>query len=180
MSTVQCSRRDVGRHTLSIVCPAIFKFVAIGLKFTDNNVINLKYYLKVEHILKEIEGTWHVYTLDHTMSKHYRLFAIRFEPLTYVCICTQEGVHIDYAYWASIERAQVPPPRLGHTPAPVALNNPARELEWSCLSGRTPEEVTLIKFYDSGTDRAKLTPLTFMDAESPAGGVVIGARRPQR
>ena len=48
-------------------------------------------------------------------------------------------------------------------------HNPAHELQWYYLGGQTPEEVTLIKCYDSETDKARLTPHTaFTDAGSPA------------
>ena len=47
-------------------------------------------------------------------------------------------------------------------------HNPANGLEWYYLGGQTPEEVALIKCYDSETDRARLTPHTaFTDAGSP-------------
>ena len=40
--------------------------------------------------------------------------------------------------------------------------------EWWHLSNQTPEEVTLIKCYDSETDKARLTPHSaFLDATSP-------------
>lgn len=39
---------------------------------------------------------------------------------------------------------------------------------WYYLSNQTPDEVTLIKCYDSETDRARLTPHSaFLDASSP-------------
>ena len=39
---------------------------------------------------------------------------------------------------------------------------------WYYLSEQTPDEVTLIKCYDSETDRARLTPHSaFLDASSP-------------
>ena len=42
------------------------------------------------------------------------------------------------------------------------------KLEWYYLGGQTPDEVTLIKCYDSETDRARLTPHTaFTDVGSP-------------
>ncbi|KAI0755230.1 hypothetical protein C8Q80DRAFT_1143791 [Daedaleopsis nitida] len=42
------------------------------------------------------------------------------------------------------------------------------EHKWYYLSGQTPEEVTLIKCYDSEADRARLTPHSaFADASSP-------------
>lgn len=41
--------------------------------------------------------------------------------------------------------------------------------KWYYLSNQTPEEVTLIKCYDSDVDRARLTPHSaFPDAGSPA------------
>ena len=46
--------------------------------------------------------------------------------------------------------------------------NPAHK--WWYLSQQTPEEVTLIKCYDSETDRARLTPHSaFWDRTSPEG-----------
>ena len=43
------------------------------------------------------------------------------------------------------------------------------QLRWNYLSNQTPEEVTLIKCYDSETDRARLTPHSaFLDKSSPA------------
>ena len=43
------------------------------------------------------------------------------------------------------------------------------EHKWYYLSGQTPDEVTLIKCYDSEVDRARLTPHSaFLDASSPA------------
>ncbi|TBU34143.1 hypothetical protein BD311DRAFT_802527 [Dichomitus squalens] len=62
---------------------------------------------------------------------------------------------------------------------PVALHYPHRTgytysvrytpgLEWYYLGGQTPDEVTLIKCFDSETDRARLTPHTaFPDVGSP-------------
>ncbi|KAI1791827.1 hypothetical protein LXA43DRAFT_1136456 [Ganoderma leucocontextum] len=47
-------------------------------------------------------------------------------------------------------------------------HNAARELRWHYLGGQSPEEVTLIKCYDSETDRARLTPHSaFTDEGSP-------------
>ena len=44
--------------------------------------------------------------------------------------------------------------------------NPAHK--WYYLSNQTPEEVTLIKCYDSEEDRARLTPHSaFLDSSSP-------------
>ena len=130
----------------------------------------------------------------------------------------QETVHIDQAYWASVDRVKYHLPDdaarllqsrvriinvwrpianpVAHKPLAVAdwrtldagdlvpvelvyphrtgvtygVNyNPAHELEWYYLGGQTPEEVTLIKCYDSETDKARLTPHTaFHDAGSPA------------
>ncbi|EJC97625.1 uncharacterized protein FOMMEDRAFT_149596 [Fomitiporia mediterranea MF3/22] len=43
------------------------------------------------------------------------------------------------------------------------------ELQWYYLSGQTPEEVTLIKCFDSDEDKARLTPHTaFVDTSDPA------------
>ncbi|EJC97624.1 uncharacterized protein FOMMEDRAFT_130279 [Fomitiporia mediterranea MF3/22] len=43
------------------------------------------------------------------------------------------------------------------------------ELQWYYLSGQTPEEVTLIKCFDSDEDKARLTPHTaFLDTSDPA------------
>lgn len=40
--------------------------------------------------------------------------------------------------------------------------------KWYYLSNQTPEEVTLIKCYDSEVNRARLTPHSaFLDATSP-------------
>ena len=130
----------------------------------------------------------------------------------------QETVHIDQAYWASVDRVKYHLPDdaarllqsrvriinvwrpianpVAHNPLAVAdwrtldagdlvpielvypdrtgatygvNHNAAHELEWYYLCGQTPEEVTLIKCYDSETDRARLTPHTaFHDAGSPA------------
>lgn len=56
------------------------------------------------------------------------------------------------------------PDRVGGTFS--VKHNPA--LRWHYLSGQTPDEVTLIKCYDSEVDRARLTPHTaFLDATSP-------------
>lgn len=42
------------------------------------------------------------------------------------------------------------------------------QLRWNYLSNQTPEEVTLIKCFDSDTDKARLTPHTaFLDVSSP-------------
>jgi len=42
------------------------------------------------------------------------------------------------------------------------------QLRWNYLSNQTPEEVTLIKCFDSEKDRARLTPHTaFLDTSSP-------------
>ena len=42
------------------------------------------------------------------------------------------------------------------------------DLQWYYLSSQTPEEVTLIKCFDSETDRARLTPHSaFLDSTSP-------------
>jgi len=42
------------------------------------------------------------------------------------------------------------------------------QLRWNYLSNQTPDEVTLIKCFDSETDRARLTPHTaFLDTSSP-------------
>lgn len=42
------------------------------------------------------------------------------------------------------------------------------DLQWYYLSSQTPDEVTLIKCFDSETDRARLTPHSaFLDATSP-------------
>lgn len=41
--------------------------------------------------------------------------------------------------------------------------------KWYYLSNQTPDEVTLIKCYDSEVDRSRLTPHSaFLDATSPA------------
>lgn len=46
--------------------------------------------------------------------------------------------------------------------------NPSHQ--WWYLSQQTPEEVTLIKCFDSETDRARLTPHSaFFDSTSPQG-----------
>ncbi len=129
----------------------------------------------------------------------------------------QEMVHVDQAYWASVERVKYHLPAdaerllqsrvrlinlwrpivnpVAHKPlaladwrtldagdlVPVELvyphrtgttygvkYNSAHELQWHYLGGQAPEEVALIKCYDSETDVARLTPHTaFTDTGSP-------------
>ncbi len=129
----------------------------------------------------------------------------------------QDMVHVDPAYWASVERVQSHLPAdaalllqsrvriinlwrhivnpVAHKPlaladwctldkgdlVPVKLVYPHRtgttygvkynsthELQWHYLGGQAPEEVALIKCYNSEMDRARLTPHTaFTDAGSP-------------
>lgn len=56
------------------------------------------------------------------------------------------------------------PHRTGYTYS--VRHNP--DLTWYYLSDQTPDEVTLIKCYDSEADRARLTPHSaFTDAGSP-------------
>ncbi|KAI1783000.1 hypothetical protein LXA43DRAFT_373361 [Ganoderma leucocontextum] len=193
-----------------------FQFVrwpSVEKDFTHDDGIKERYYPEVEQILKEVTGAKRVYIFDHTVRRNPNSdLSDRKNP------GPAEVVHVDQAYWASVDRVKYHLPAdaarllqsrvriinvwrpiahpVAHKPlaladwrtldaanlVPVELvyphrtgatygvsYNPARELEWYYLGGQTPEEVALIKCYDSETDTARLTPHSaFKDAGSPA------------
>nr|VWO99179.1 N/A [Ganoderma boninense] len=84
-------------------------------------------------------------------------------PVAHKPLAVSDWRHLDEKDLVSVHF--IYPHRTGSTYS--VRYNPAHR--WWHLAGQTPDEVTLIKCYDSETDRARLTPHSaFADASSPA------------
>ena len=83
-------------------------------------------------------------------------------PVAHTPLAVADWRTLDHT--ALVETALHYPHRTGY----VYYVRHTSKLEWYYLGGQTPDEVTLIKCFDSETDRARLTPHSaFVDAGSP-------------
>nr|VWO97140.1 Uncharacterized protein [Ganoderma boninense] len=162
------------------------RWPSVEKDFADDEVIKDKYYPEVEQILKEATGAKRVYIFDHTVRlrrarqvplprrgrappavarTHHQRLAADPNPVAHAPLALGDWRTLDPADLVSIDL--VYPDRHGTT---YSVNyNGDSEIRWYFLGGQTPDEVTLIKCFDSETgETARLTPHTaFRDAGSP-------------
>ncbi|KAH7885035.1 hypothetical protein F5I97DRAFT_1937347 [Phlebopus sp. FC_14] len=182
------SKTNVGAETH----PSGFQLInypSVEKDFLDEEKIMSVYYAEVEEILKKYAAAKRVFIFDHTTRRNYDDGALQQTPFSQShCAWASQEVHVDQISEAAAQRVKLHPgndaerlPKWRHPVADYRSLDPKADLVFTCyiyptressgfhyLLDQIPDEVILIKCFDSDVDKARLTPhLAFKDDSSP-------------